>query len=211
MPIKLLCVAAALALAPLAGALAQERSDAELRALFESQLETFQRARDARLGATRGLVLAPAGPAAAPALEAVEVEQAPPADGLDLTAGAPAAPVEYFVLPEEQQVNMRVNFAFDSAAIAASEEPKLRQICTVIDEAEVARFRIIGHTDATGDAAYNQRLSVRRAEEVRRFFIDDCGIEASRLEAIGVGKQFPANAADPYAAENRRVEFQAMG
>ncbi len=52
------------------------------------------------------------------------------------------------MLPEEQQVNLRVNFAFDSAAIAEAEKPKLRQLCSVMEETGVQLFRIIGHTDA---------------------------------------------------------------
>jgi outer membrane protein OmpA-like peptidoglycan-associated protein len=118
--------------------------------------------------------------------------------------------VSHWILPEEQQVNIRVNFAFDSAAIAEPEKPKLRELCSVIDAAGIEHFRIIGHTDATGDARYNQRLSVQRAEEVKQFFVDDCGIAADRLEAIGVGMQFPFNESDPRGGENRRVEFQAI-
>jgi OmpA-OmpF porin, OOP family len=245
MPARPVFLALIVTLASPAAGVAQDFSDAELRSLFERQRETFRQAREAELGAARGLVLAPADQ---PAAEAVAIDQvavepivvaprpavpaaaelAPPAvapdtgaappgratPALDLaateSAEAPAQPLQYWILPAAQQVNMRVTFAFDSAAIAESEKPKLRQICAVIDEAGINQFRIIGHTDATGAPAYNQRLSVRRAEEVRRFFMDDCGIAAERLEAIGVGKQFPANAADPFAGENRRVEFQAM-
>lgn len=200
-----LLFAALLASVPL-GALAQDRTDTELRELFERQRESFRGVEgNPGLGATRGLVLAPVEN---PEPEAVEVEQATPGLVLDAPEAVPAA--THWVLPEDQQVNMRVSFAFDSAAIAESEKPKLRQICSVIDEAGIGLFRIVGHTDATGDAAYNQRLSVRRAEEVMRFFTDGCGISPERLEAIGVGKQFPFNPADPYAGENRRVEFQAI-
>jgi outer membrane protein OmpA-like peptidoglycan-associated protein len=257
-------LAAGLGLAPLfaGGALAQNLTDAELRALFQNQIETFRAVRETPdLGASRGLVLAPVEGAE---IEAVRVERAAPpllaapqapdaaTPGIELAAprtepasGKPAAdpagekPVldlaapqmpeaatpevavavpattpaptpAHYVLPEEQQVNLRVNFAFDSAAIAEAEKPKLRQLCSVMEETGVQLFRIIGHTDATGNAGYNQRLSVQRAEEVRQFFIDDCGIAGERLEAIGVGMQFPVNDSDPFAGENRRVEFQAM-
>jgi outer membrane protein OmpA-like peptidoglycan-associated protein len=248
-------LAAGLGLAPLfaGGALAQNLTDAELRALFQNQIETFRAVRETPdLGASRGLVLAPVEGAE---IEAVRVERAAPpllaapqapdaatpgielaaprtesASGkpvLDLAAPqmpeaatpevavavpatTPAPTPAHYVLPEEQQVNLRVNFAFDSAAIAEAEKPKLRQLCSVMEETGVQLFRIIGHTDATGNAGYNQRLSVQRAEEVRQFFIDDCGIAGERLEAIGVGMQFPVNDSDPFAGENRRVEFQAM-
>ena len=71
-------------------------------------------------------------------------------------------------------------------------------------------LRIVGHTDASGPAGYNQKLSVLRAEEVQRFFVNDCGIAPDRLQAIGVGEQFPYDDARPAAGANRRVEFQAM-
>jgi OmpA-OmpF porin, OOP family len=203
MPTKVCLLAAAALVLTVTGAGAQDSSD--YRAIFERQMETFE------LGPTRGVKIVPLEQ---PDTGAVAVEQGTggtgpgtaPASGLDLTAGA----ATHAVLPVADQLNMRITFAFDSAAIAETEEPKLRQICEAVDAAQVGHFRIVGHTDATGDAAYNQRLSERRAEEVVRFFTADCGIAAERLEAIGVGKQFPANAADPFAGENRRVEFQAM-
>jgi OOP family OmpA-OmpF porin len=49
-----------------------------------------------------------------------------------------------------------------------------------------------------------------RAEEVKRRLVSDCGIEATRLQAMGLGERFLYDEADPKAAENRRVEFQAM-
>lgn len=225
-----LLLAVALALPMIAAVEAQERDDADLRAIFERQIETFRAVRESpNLGATRGLVLAPVeGPAA----EVVRVEPVATPEAAGQGAGqgvgrlppqlpdpaapdrvsAPAdAPVVHAILPADQQHYAQVRFAFDSAAIAETERPKLRQLCAVMDEMGIQLFRIIGHTDATGDAVYNQRLSMRRAEEVRRFFMDDCGIAGGRLEAIGVGKQFPLNEQDPFAGENRRVEFQAMG
>lgn len=245
MPSRPMLLAATLAVSPMivGEVQAQDLSDAELRAIFEGQMETFRAVRGAAdLGAARGLVLAPVEGAE---IEAVRIERAAPptlaapqapdaaTPAIDLaTPGAerPAgnAPVlelaapavvdavvpeptpAHWILPEEQQVNLRVNFAFDSAAIAEAEKPKLRQLCSVMEETGVQLFRIIGHTDATGNAAYNQRLSVQRAEEVRRFFMDDCGIAGERLEAVGVGMQFPFDDEDPFAGENRRVEFQAI-
>ena len=113
-------------------------------------------------------------------------------------------------LPEDEQVNVQVTFAFDSAVLADSEKPVLRTVCSAIDKADVGVLRIVGHTDAAGPAGYNQKLSVLRAEEVERFFVDDCGIAPGRLQAVGVGEQFPFDESDPYADDNRRVEFQAI-
>jgi outer membrane protein OmpA-like peptidoglycan-associated protein len=76
---------------------------------------------------------------------------------------------------------------------------------------DVAVFQIIGHTDSSGSASYNQNLSLLRAEEVKRHLVSNCGIEATRLEAIGLGESAPFNPDDPRSDENRRVEFQALG
>jgi OOP family OmpA-OmpF porin len=126
------------------------------------------------------------------------------------TAAATDAPETYWELPPSDQVNVRVNFAFDSAAIAPKQRPKLLQLCAVIKEMDIKLVRIVGHTDAVGNAEYNQKLSMLRAKEVRRFFADDCQIAPERLEAVGVGEQFLFDAVNPKAGENRRVEFQAV-
>ena len=67
----------------------------------------------------------------------------------------------------------------------------------MLDSAGVNVLRIVGHTDASGPWSYNLKLSELRAEEVKRFFESDCGIAADRLQAIGVGEQFPFDDRDP--------------
>jgi OOP family OmpA-OmpF porin len=195
---------------------AQDWTDQELRERFESQLDTF---RD--LGPERGLVLtnrpaaSAADGAAVAAAEASGMAAAPAAEVATPTlglqgSGAGGTQAAHVTLPEDEQVYVRVTFAFDSAALGEDQKPALRQLCRAMEATGAHVFRIIGHTDASGGARYNQQLSVLRAEEVKRFFVEDCGVAPERLEAIGVGKDHPFNAGDPYAAENRRVEFQAM-
>jgi OmpA-OmpF porin, OOP family len=206
---------------------AEELSDEDLRELFRSQRDAFRGVEEnPALGATRGLVLSVIEPTPEPE-GAVSLEAAPGVEdgaeaeggGLDLregqavaAAGAPEAeqPVHLWQLPTDQQVNLRVHFAFDSAALADAEKPNLRRLCAIMQEEDIQHFRIIGHTDAAGDPRYNQNLSELRAQEVKRFFVDDCGIATERLEAIGVGEDYLYNADDPLSGENRRVEFQAM-
>lgn len=193
---------------------AQELTDDELEARLRGQMEALEAVReDPSLGASRGLVLTNIEPdEEAEAGATVQSDPGTPAepDTTVSTAGGVDSELTYVSFPEEQQVNVRVTFAFDSAALEEDQEPKLRQLCGVLTEMDLGQLRIVGHTDAAGPAGYNQQLSVLRAEEVKRYFVNDCGIEASRLEAVGVGEQFPADSADPLAGENRRVEFQAM-
>ena len=113
-------------------------------------------------------------------------------------------------LAPELQVNVRIEFDRDSAALTPEQKPKLDQLCRVMQAADIQKFRIIGHTDATGTDAYNQNLSQLRAAEVQRYFINECGVDPNHLEAVGVGEKFIPEGKDPNAPENRRVEFQAL-
>jgi OOP family OmpA-OmpF porin len=141
--------------------------------------------------ATRGLVIAPSAEAAdATATEAL------PAD-TTLVALDPSA-----------QVNFQIKFAFDSAALEPGEAAKLTTLCEVVKTSDIPQFKIIGHTDASGSDSYNQNLSLLRAEEVMRNLVEDCGVPAEKLVAVGVGEAFPMDPNDPKADVNRRVEFQ---
>ncbi|MGV8986882.1 MAG: OmpA family protein [Cypionkella sp.] len=141
---------------------------------------------------TRGLVIAPSDGAAAPA---------------DPSAALPAN-TTYVAMDPNAQVNIQINFAFDSAALGPNELPKLSTLCDVVKASDIPKFKIIGHTDSSGSAGYNQNLSTLRAEEVKRHLVDDCGIPADKLVAVGVGEAFPVDPKDPKADVNRRVEFQ---
>lgn len=185
---------------------AQGLSESEIAGRFRTQLQSIGAAEaDPALGKTRGLVLVDVSKEGAPAPDA------------GAAAGAPALKLEaatggesHWELPKDLQVNVRVTFAFDSAALAESQKPVLREVCGALGDAGVGVLRIVGHTDASGPWSYNQKLSELRAEEVKRFFVSDCGVAPDRLEAVGVGEQFPFDDRAPEAAVNRRVEFQAM-
>ena len=106
----------------------------------------------------------------------------------------------HWTLPKDEQVNVQVTFAFDSAVLADSQKPMLRH------GLQRGRRRpgsgccgSSGTPTRPGSAGYNQKLSVLRAEEVERFFVNDCGIAPDRLQAVGVGEQFPFDDRDPLA------------
>lgn len=145
---------------------------------------------------TRGLVIVPSG-------------QEPDADSA--TSVAATAPATYNAVEREDQVNIQISFDFDSAALRPDQKPKLATLCEVMKSVDVSVFQIIGHTDSAGTANYNERLSLLRAQEVKRHLVSDCGIAETRLKAVGLGESAPYNENDPRADENRRVEFQALG
>jgi OmpA-OmpF porin, OOP family len=124
---------------------------------------------------------------------------------------APAAATEYSAVDREDQVNIQISFDFDSAALREDQKPKLATLCDVMKSVDVAVYQIVGHTDSSGTAAYNERLSLLRAQEVKRYLVNDCGLQENQLEAIGMGESAPYDTANPRAEINRRVEFQALG
>lgn len=70
----------------------------------------------------------------------------------------------------------------------------------------------VGHTDSVGTDAYNQKLSVRRAEAVKAYLVSK-GIEANRVYTEGKGKKQPVadNKTAEGRAKNRRVEIEVVG
>ncbi len=169
---------------------------------------------------TRGLSITPATSAAAAtagaAARAPEAAATAPAPqrSLNLDAGSASAEIQKLYVPDvpdDVAVNIRVNFALNSAEILPSEAAKLQAVCRAIQASDIGLFRIFGHTDASGSASYNLDLSKRRAQSVRGYLIYNCGISPDRLQAYGLGEDFPLRAYNPRAAENRRVEFQVAG
>lgn len=148
---------------------------------------------------TRGLVIVPSSTDTA-------------ADTAQETATvAAAAAEEYTPVDRQTQINVQIAFDFDSAALRADQAPKLANMCESMKLMDGTVFQIIGHTDSSGSAAYNERLSLLRAQEVRRHLISSCGVADDMLKAIGMGETAPYNQDNPRADENRRVEFQALG
>ena len=114
------------------------------------------------------------------------------------------------IVPKSEQVNINISFDFDSAALRPDQAPKLVALCIALIAADVKFIRILGHTDSSGSAEYNERLSKLRAIEVKRQLTKDCDIAPERMEAVGVGERVPLDPENPKADANRRVEFQAL-
>jgi outer membrane protein OmpA-like peptidoglycan-associated protein len=209
--LRLVIVAAAAGLASpvlAAPADATNATAAELQALFQRQ-----KSRGLKLAPGTGLAAAPTGVAVATGATAVAAAPATAAPGTTVAPAADApvlVPVAYAELDEADQVNIRIAFDFDSAVLRESEKGKLAQLCLAIQAVDIPVFRIVGHTDAAGTDDYNDRLSLLRAEEVKRHLVTDCGIAPERLEAVGVGKRYLSDPDDPRGEVNRRVEFQAL-
>jgi outer membrane protein OmpA-like peptidoglycan-associated protein len=97
---------------------------------------------------------------------------------------------------------------FEQGKAELNEDAKfvLHDLAKLMDKNPTLKVKIVGHTSAEGDAAFNQKLSEQRAQAAVDFMISR-GIDASRLEAIGKGSSEPKNPENPTAPENRRTEF----
>lgn len=104
-----------------------------------------------------------------------------------------------------------INFRTGSADLTGDSVESLSEVTAFLANQENVRIEIAGHTDATGAAAFNQRLSQQRAESVRLFLIR-AGIDPTRMRAVGYGESQPvaSNATELGRAANRRVEFRIM-
>ncbi len=71
-------------------------------------------------------------------------------------------------------------------------------------------FVVAGHTDAAGGEGYNQDLSERRADSIKRYLVDKYGIAGTDLVTVGYGKSKLKDPANPMAEVNRRVQVVNM-
>ena len=112
------------------------------------------------------------------------------------------------IAPEKRQIDLVINFDFDSAQLQARSRPLLDNLAEALNNARLQemRFRVEGHTDAKGSARYNEELSARRARSVVEF-LQGKGVSAERLLAQGKGFSELLNKDQPEAAENRRVRI----
>ena len=124
----------------------------------------------------------------------------------------PAAPVEPVVYEEVEaesvRVELDVKFDFDKANVKQDSYSDIENLAEFMKQYPQTATTVEGHTDSTGNAAYNQKLSERRAGAVRDTLVNQFGVEASRINAVGYGKERPVadNATNEGRAINRRVE-----
>jgi len=112
------------------------------------------------------------------------------------------------IVPQKRQIDLVVNFDFDSARLQPASRPLLENLAQAMNTERLGaiRFKVEGHTDAQGTTAYNDSLSERRAQAVVGFLSAE-GVGAERLQPVGKGSRELLDTADPKSAKNRRVRI----
>jgi len=137
---------------------------------------------------------------------------APPAPVAPAPAPAPvpeAAPV-----PTSEKVSYSADafFDFDKAILKPAGKASLDELSGKLGDMNLEVIIAVGHTDSVGTDAYNQKLSIRRAEAVKAY-LKGKGIEETRIYTEGKGESQPKadNATAEGRAQNRRVEIEVVG
>ena len=116
------------------------------------------------------------------------------------------------IAKEKPQISLEITFDYNSANINPKAIPTLENLGKALGSPDLKGtvFMLGGHTDAAGGDAYNQELSEKRAEAVKRFLADKFKLPADSLVAVGFGKTKLKNPGNPLAEENRRVQVVNM-
>ena len=120
-------------------------------------------------------------------------------------AAAPAAPAKVTYAADAY-------FDFDKSVVKKEAKAKLDKL---VDNSKTMNLEVmiaVGHTDSVGTDAYNQKLSVRRAEAVKTYLASK-GVQKNRIYTEGKGEKQPVadNKTSAGRAKNRRVEVEAVG
>ena len=130
----------------------------------------------------------------------------------------PPPPVVAPVAPPAPPAATKVTYAadaffdFNKSVIKPEGKAKLDDLVGKIKDINLEVIIAVGHTDAVGGDAYNQKLSIRRSEAVKAYLVSK-GIEKNRVYTEGKGEKQPVadNKTSEGRAKNRRVEIEVVG
>jgi outer membrane protein OmpA-like peptidoglycan-associated protein len=130
--------------------------------------------------------------------------------GLPL-AGRIDTPLKIVETANEIRLTIEVHFDVDKAVVRDVDKPNLEEAAKVINRyfSDGQVVEVQGHTDESGDAAYNQKLSQQRADNVKAYLVSNLGLSETQLKAVGYGESKPVvpGAVGEAGYINRRVVF----
>ena len=116
------------------------------------------------------------------------------------------------IVKDKPKIDLEINFDYNSADISAKSLPSVQALGRALASSDLkgSTFVVAGHTDAAGGEGYNQDLSERRADSIKRYLVEKYGINGSDLVTVGYGKSKLKDPNQPMAEVNRRVQVVNM-
>ncbi len=116
------------------------------------------------------------------------------------------------VAKDKPNIDLEITFDYNSADISAKSMPAVQALGRALTNPDLkgSTFIVAGHTDAAGGEAYNQDLSERRADAIKRYLVDKYSIPGTDLVTVGYGKSKLKDPIHPMAEVNRRVQVVNM-
>jgi outer membrane protein OmpA-like peptidoglycan-associated protein len=116
------------------------------------------------------------------------------------------------IVKDKPKIDLEINFDYNSADISAKSLPSVQALGRALTNNDLkgSVFVVAGHTDAAGSEGYNQDLSERRADSIKRYLVDKYGINGTDLVTVGYGESKLKDANQPMAEVNRRVQVVNM-
>lgn len=129
-----------------------------------------------------------------------------------VVAPPPPAPAPQPAVASKVTYSADAFFDFDKSVLKPEGKAKLDDLVGKVKDINLEVIIAVGHTDSVGTDAYNQKLSVRRAEAVKAYLVSK-GIEKNRVYTEGKGEKQPIadNKTAAGRAQNRRVEIEVVG
>jgi outer membrane protein OmpA-like peptidoglycan-associated protein len=160
--------------------------------------------------ATRGLSVGPQVDTAAQAKEASFVDTLRNRKTRSLSLGERQEIAE--IAATKPKIDLEIRFDYNSADISKSSMPAVQELGKALSDASLkgSAFVVAGHTDAIGSEAYNQDLSERRADTIKKYLTEKFGLNGSDLVTVGYGKSQPKDPNAPLDPVNRRVQVINM-
>jgi outer membrane protein OmpA-like peptidoglycan-associated protein len=116
------------------------------------------------------------------------------------------------IVKDKPKIDLEINFDYNSDRISAKSLPSVQALGRALANPDLkgSTFVLAGHTDAAGGDAYNQDLSERRADSIKRYLVEKARIPAADLVTVGYGKTKLKDPANPLSEVNRRVQVVNM-
>jgi outer membrane protein OmpA-like peptidoglycan-associated protein len=116
------------------------------------------------------------------------------------------------IAKDKPNIDLEINFDYNSADISEKSMPSVQALGKALTNPDLkgSTFIVAGYTDAAGGDGYNQDLSERRADSIKRYLTDKFGVTGSDLVTVGYGKTKLKDPSQPLAEVNRRVQVVNM-